>query len=88
MGRRLSTVTLWENRESVQQVMREANHRQASSDMFGGSIASAFHASTWVLERSGELWVRCRECGALWDAKIAEKCCCGAGTQEERVAFW
>ena len=59
VGRRLSTVTLWETRESARQVMREANHKQASSEMFGGAVGSAFHSSTWALERLGELWVRC-----------------------------
>jgi steroid delta-isomerase-like uncharacterized protein len=88
VGRRLSTVTLWETREAARQVMREANHKQASSEMFGGVVGRAFHASTWALERSGELWVRCGQCGALRDAKVTERCRCEAETQEERVAFW
>jgi hypothetical protein len=88
VGRRLSTVTLWETEESARQVMRESNHKQASSDMFGGSVGAAFHASTWVLERLGELWVRCRECGVLRDAKVEERCQCGVQSQEERVAYW
>lgn len=88
VGRRLSTVTLWETAESARQVMRESNHKQASSDMFAGSVGAAFHASTWVLERLGELWVRCRECGVLRDAKVEERCGCGVEPQEERVAFW
>jgi heme-degrading monooxygenase HmoA len=36
IGRRLTTVTLWESREARRQVMREANHQQASHDMLGG----------------------------------------------------
>ncbi|HJR49487.1 MAG TPA: ester cyclase [Gemmatimonadales bacterium] len=88
VGRRLSTVTLWETAESARQVMKESNHKQASSDMFGGSVGAAFHGSTWVLERLGELWVRCRECGALRDAKVDERCRCGVQPQEEPVAFW
>jgi steroid delta-isomerase-like uncharacterized protein len=68
VGRRLSTVTLWETRESARQVMREANHQQASSAMFAGAVGRAFHSSTWALERLGELWVRCTQCGALRDA--------------------
>ena len=88
VGRRLSTVTLWETREAARQVMREANHKQASADMFAGSVGGAFHSSSWVLERLGELWTRCSECGDLWDANVAENCRCGAKAREERVAFW
>jgi steroid delta-isomerase-like uncharacterized protein len=88
VGRRLSTVTLWESRESARQVMREANHKQASSEMLGGAIGAAFNASTWVLERLGELWVRCLVCGVLRDANVEERCRCGAQAQLEGVAFW
>jgi steroid delta-isomerase-like uncharacterized protein len=88
VGRRLATVTLWETAESARQVMRESNHKQASSDMFGGSVGGAFHSSTWVLERLGELWVRCEGCGVLRDAMMEERCRCGVQSQEERVAFW
>lgn len=88
VGRRLSTVTLWETAESARQVMRESNHRQASSEMFGGSVGAAFHTSTWVLERMGELWVRCGECGGLRDAGVEARCRCGAPLPEAPVAFW
>jgi steroid delta-isomerase-like uncharacterized protein len=88
VGRRLSTVTLWETGEAARQVMQESNHKQASSDMFAGSVGGAFHASSWVLERLGELWVRCEGCGVLRDAKMEETCRCGAQAREERVAFW
>ena len=53
IGRRLTTVTLWESREAQRQVMREANHKQASQDMFGGAVGAAFNASAWTLERMG-----------------------------------
>ena len=88
VGRRLSTVTLWETRESARQVMREANHKQASSEMFGGALGLAFHSSSWALERLGELWVRCSQCGVLRDASVTERCQCQPEAREERVAFW
>ncbi len=88
VGRRLSTVTLWETGEAARQVMTESNHKQAASEMFAGSVGGAFHASSWVLERLGELWVRCEGCGGLRDAKVEERCRCGVQSQEERVAFW
>jgi hypothetical protein len=87
VGRRLTTVTLWESREAARQVMREGNHKQASADMFGGSIGGAFHASVWGLERMGELWLRCEGCGGLRDARTATECQCGAPV-EQRPAFW
>jgi steroid delta-isomerase-like uncharacterized protein len=78
IGRRLTTVTLWESREAQRQVMREANHKQASFEMFGGSVGAAFHASSWTLEQMGELWVRCEGCGKLRDGRAQAECRCGA----------
>lgn len=86
IGRRLTTVTLWESREAQRQVMREANHQQASKEMFDGTIGRAFHASTWSLERLGELWTRCPACGSLRDARTESACRCGAAGS--RPAFW
>jgi hypothetical protein len=68
-------------------VMREANHKQASEDMFCGALGAAFHASTWTLDRLGELWIRCPACGELRDGRTGEACRCGAGAAE-RPAFW
>jgi hypothetical protein len=80
-------VTLWESPEAQRQVMREANHKQASQDMFCGAVGAAFHASTWTLDRLGELWIRCPACGELRDGRTGEVCRCGAGAAE-RPAFW
>lgn len=88
VGRRLTTVTLWETPEAARQVMREANHKKASADLFGGSIAGAFHSSTWALQRLGELWVRCPECGGLRDVRASAECRCGVVAAEERPPFW
>jgi steroid delta-isomerase-like uncharacterized protein len=87
IGRRLTTVTLWESREAQRQVMQEANHKQASRDMFGGAMAAAFNASAWTLEHLGELWIRCAECGELRDGRTQQACRCGAAP-EARPAFW
>lgn len=87
IGRRLTTVTLWESREAQRQVMHEATHKQASADMFGGAVGSAFHASSWALERLGELWVRCEGCGKLRDGRVQPECLCGA-VGGERPALW
>jgi len=87
IGRRLTTVTLWESPAAQRQVMREANHKQASEDMFCGALGAAFHASTWTLDRLGELWIRCPACGELRDGRTGEACRCGAGAAE-RPAFW
>jgi steroid delta-isomerase-like uncharacterized protein len=87
IGRRLTTVTLWESRDAQRQVMREANHKEASHDMFGGALGAAFHASCWSLDRMGELWIRCPACGELRDGRINVACRCGAPS-EGRPAFW
>jgi steroid delta-isomerase-like uncharacterized protein len=87
VGRRLTTVTLWETPEVARQVMREPIHQGASADMFGGGVGAAFHSSTWVPQRMGELWVRCLDCGALRDARTGSACKCGAA-RRERPAFW
>jgi steroid delta-isomerase-like uncharacterized protein len=87
IGRRLTTVTLWESREAQRQVMREANHRQASQDMFSGAVGAAFNASSWTLERLGELWIRCPSCGELRDERTQAACGCGE-QPEARPAFW
>jgi steroid delta-isomerase-like uncharacterized protein len=87
VGRRLTTVTLWESPEAARQVMHEPNHRQASADMLGGELGSAFHASTWNLDRRGELRVRCPERGRLRDGSTVPACGCGAPAGE-RPAYW
>ena len=87
VGRRLTTVTVWESPEAARQVMHEANHRQASAEMLQGQLGSAFHASTWTLARLGELCVRCPECGRLRDGRTHAACRCGAPA-DTRPAFW
>jgi steroid delta-isomerase-like uncharacterized protein len=87
IGRRLTTVSLWESREAQRQVMREANHKEASHDMFCGALGGAFHASSWSLDRVGELWIRCPACGELRDGRHHVACDCGAPS-EGRPAFW
>jgi steroid delta-isomerase-like uncharacterized protein len=87
IGRRLTTVTLWESREAQRQVMREANHKQASHEMFAGAVGGAFNASAWSLERLGELWIRCPACGELRDGQTQQACRCGVPA-EARPAFW
>ena len=78
VGRRLTTVTLWESSEAARQVMHETNHKHASAQVFGGELGSAFHTSAWTLERLGGLYVRCAGCGKLRDVGKAEVCGCGA----------
>ncbi len=87
VGRRLTTVTLWETPEAARQIMREPIHKGASAEMFGGGLGTAFHSSTWVPQRLGELWVRCLDCGALRDARKGAACRCGAARREQPV-FW
>jgi predicted ester cyclase/heme-degrading monooxygenase HmoA len=87
IGRRLTTVTLWESREAQRQVTREATHKHAAADMFAGPVGSAFHASAWTLERMGELWMRCEACGKLRDRRAQDECLCGAAAVR-RPAFW
>ena len=87
VGRRLTTVSLWETPEAARQIMGEPDHKAASADMFGGGVAGAFHFSTWVPQRLGELWVRCLDCGALRDARKGGACKCGA-SKREQPAFW
>jgi len=87
VGHRLSTVTLWESAEAARQVMREANHREGTARMFGGELGQAFHASTWTLDRLGELRVRCPECGRIRDGVAMPGCDCGARAGE-RPAYW
>lgn len=86
-GRRLTTVTLWESPEAARQLMGDGVHKEASAELFGGAVGGAFHSSTWVPQRLGELWVRCPDCGALRDARKGSACRCGAG-KRERPAFW
>jgi steroid delta-isomerase-like uncharacterized protein len=86
VGRRLTTVTLWETDRAARQVMQEANHRRATAQMLGGELGGAFHASTWTLERRGELRVRCPVCGRLRDRATMAVCECGA--VGEMPAFW
>jgi len=87
VGRRLTTVTLWETPEAARQIMREPIHKAASAGMFGGGVGTAFHSSTWLPQRLGELWVRCLDCGALRDVRKAADCKCGAARREQ-PAFW
>jgi steroid delta-isomerase-like uncharacterized protein len=87
VGRRLSTVTLWESAEAARQVLREASHREGTARMFGGELGQAFNASTWTLDRLGELRVRCPGCGRIRDGVAMPACGCGAPAGE-RPAYW
>ncbi|HYC32200.1 MAG TPA: ester cyclase [Gemmatimonadales bacterium] len=87
VGHRLTTVTVWESTDAARQVMRDANHKEASADMFAAEVGGAFSSSVWTLERMGDLHVRCPGCGHLRDARRSNVCGCGADPGA-RPAFW
>ena len=87
VGHRLTTVTLWESAEAARQVLHEASHREGTARMFGGELGQAFNASTWTLDRLGELRVRCPGCGRIRDGVAMPACGCGAPAGE-RPAYW
>jgi steroid delta-isomerase-like uncharacterized protein len=87
VGRRLTTVTLWETPEAARQIVQETNHREASAAMISGTVGAAFHASTWAPTHIGQMRVRCERCGGLRDVQEEKHCTCGAEPRA-RPAFW
>jgi steroid delta-isomerase-like uncharacterized protein len=88
VGRRLFTITAWENPANTAQLLRDGAHREAMEQFYKGELGSAAHTTVWVPHHQNTLWVRCTGCGQMADyEKTGGTCTCGQALPEQ-PAYW
>jgi steroid delta-isomerase-like uncharacterized protein len=89
VGRRLYTVTAWEDPESPRQLLRPGGaHHDAMRRFFGRGFARGGQTSVWTPHRVNVLWVRCPACDRMVDAeRLGETCQCGQPLPKP-PAYW
>jgi steroid delta-isomerase-like uncharacterized protein len=79
IGRRMITITAWEDIHASRRLTRGGTHRESMSTFSGSQLAAGGVTSVWAPERINPVWVRCSICNAITDAgKADEACSCGA----------
>lgn len=78
VGRRMYTITAWEDAETPRQVMHSGAHKEAMGRFFNHDLGVAGHTSIWIPHTMNALWVRCTHCGkqVKYD-KLQGVCACG-----------
>ncbi len=88
VGRRMMTVTAWENSENPRQLHSGGSHVEAMRKFFSPELSAGGYTSVWVPARINTLWVRCPACSKMADSEIAEgKCSCGAALPQP-MCYW
>ena len=88
VGRRLFTITAWEDAESPKPLLRGGAHKEAMDRFFGPDFAVGDMTSVWVPDRINAMWVRCTACGRMADYdKLEGKCQCGQPLPDH-PAYW
>lgn len=88
-GKRMYTVTAWEDSESPRRMMHRGTHREAMTRFFGPDFAAGGVTSVWTPERINTVWVRCPACDHMADSVRPDRTCgeCGEPLPEPD-AFW
>lgn len=83
IGKRMLTLTAWENAEHVREIMRDETHRQGVKKVFQGDVAAAMHTGIWAPNHLNPLYQRCAGCGQLVNVEQTDGCCsCGAALDQ------
>jgi steroid delta-isomerase-like uncharacterized protein len=85
LGRRMVTVSAWDDPESPAQLMRGGTHAGSMRPFYRGELASSGFTSVWVPHRVNAYWIRCDGCGRM--ARAGPTCGCGA-TLPEHPPYW
>jgi len=77
VGRRMFTVTAWEDAEAPRRLLQQGTHRDAMRLFFGPDLSEGGPV------RQNAMWVRCTACGRMVDVdRHAGACTCGAQLPE------
>src|SRR5581483_2545311 len=78
VGRRMYTITAWENAETPRQVLHSGAHKEAMGRFFNQDLGIAAHTSIWIPHTMNALWVRCTRCGKQVEYEKSQGvCACG-----------
>lgn len=75
-GRRMFTITAWEDETGPQQLLGSSKHREAAKRMYRDDFTTGGMLSVWKPERIRML-VRCATCGELADRELSPSCSSG-----------
>lgn len=88
IGRRLLTVTAWEDVDSPREFSRKGIHAEVTRKFFGTDLTAGGFTSVWVPDHFNPTRVRCTECGRMEDyEKDGGRCACGQ-TLPEAPPYW
>jgi steroid delta-isomerase-like uncharacterized protein len=88
VGKRLMTISAWEDPKDPRQLLTSGRHGDAMKKFFGTELASGGFTSVWVPDRINTRWVRCRSCSKMADhERSAGACTCGARLPEP-LPYW
>jgi steroid delta-isomerase-like uncharacterized protein len=87
IGRRMMTVTAWEEPEHPRQ-LRGGTHELAMRQFFGSGLTGGGWTGVWIAGHINATWVRCIACERMLDVeRMRDKCLCGA-VLPEPVPYW
>ncbi len=88
IGRRLLTITAWEQPDQPRQLLRGGTHKEAMGDFYEGEGYLGGSTGVWVPARMGTMWVRCTNCGRMAGAGRNDgRCDCGQPLPEH-PPYW
>jgi steroid delta-isomerase-like uncharacterized protein len=88
IGRRLYTITAWEDAEHIRETMRNIPHASAMKHFFTEDFGAGVGTGVWNAHYLNPVWVRCTACAKLTDqAQANGSCTCGQSLPEPRRAI-
>ena len=88
IGRRLFTITAWEDPDSPRQLLRGGAHKEAIARFMGADFTAGAMTSVWVPDRINTVWVRCAACGRMADSASPEGTCRCGQALPEHPPYW
>lgn len=88
IGRRMVTISAWDDADAPRRTMREGRHAEAMRAIPEGGTARHAFTSVWVKERVNPVYVRCEACGKM--ARGTEPgALCGCGEAlPDAMPYW
>jgi steroid delta-isomerase-like uncharacterized protein len=88
IGRRLYTITAWDDADAVHALMRSTTHKEAVRQFFSEDLGAAAATGVWRVHHLNPVRVRCLSCGQMTDPAGANGACdCGRPVPES-PPYW
>lgn len=89
IGKRMVTISAWDDADAPREVMRRGAHAEAMKGMLSGEVADGGFTSVYTLERMNPYLLRCDACGKMNRGVEGGEDCKHCGTAlPERQPYW